>query len=95
MATLMISFSRGTPGGHTIRGDQGHLMLGEHVASQSEVNRAIVSGYSPCHGVPAPRVTFLAETPAWWKVLSVIWVAGSPTDCAQIDPTISPGWTAA
>ena len=39
------------PGGRTIRGDQGHLMLGERIASQSEVIRAISSGYSPCCGV--------------------------------------------
>ena len=32
----------------TIRGDQGHLMRGERIASQSEVFRAIVSGCSPC-----------------------------------------------
>ena len=31
-------------------------MLGERIASQSEVIRAIVSGYSPCCGVPAPAV---------------------------------------
>ena len=40
-----------------------------------------------------PRVTFLAELPAEWNVLSVIWVVGSPTDCAAIVPTISPGAT--
>ena len=31
-----------------VRGDHGHLMLGERIASQSEVIRAIVSGYSQC-----------------------------------------------
>ena len=40
-----------------------------------------------------PSVTFLAEFPAWWNVLSVICVVGSPTDCAAITPTISPGAT--
>mmetsp|Transcript_66834 Transcript_66834/g.215443 ORF Transcript_66834/g.215443 Transcript_66834/m.215443 type:complete len:238 (-) Transcript_66834:852-1565(-) len=38
-----------------------------------------------------PSVTFLAPTPAKWKVLSVICVAGSPTLCAARVPTISPG----
>lgn len=42
-----------------------------------------------------PKVTFFEETPAKWKVLSVIYVAGSPRLCAAIDPTISPGWTRA
>ena len=32
------------------RGDQGRLMLGERIASQSEVIRAIASGCSPCCG---------------------------------------------
>ena len=40
-----------------------------------------------------PRVTFLAEFPAWWKVFKVICVVGSPTDCAAMVPTISPGAT--
>ena len=44
--------SAAEPGGRTIRGDWGHLMLGERIASQSEVLRAIMSGYSPCCGVP-------------------------------------------
>ena len=30
------------------RGDPGHSMLGERIASQSEVIRAIASGHSPC-----------------------------------------------
>ena len=34
-------------GGRTIRGDQGHLVLGERIAPQSEVIRAILSGDSP------------------------------------------------
>ena len=34
----------------TVRDDSGHLMLGERIASQSEVIRAIVSDYSPCCG---------------------------------------------
>ena len=38
-----------------------------------------------------PRVTFLADTPAKWNVLSVIWVVGSPMDWAATVPTISPG----
>jgi hypothetical protein len=38
-----------------------------------------------------PRVTFLADTPAKWKVLSVICVAGWPIDCAACTPHISPG----
>lgn len=29
-----------------------------------------------------PRVMFMEATPAKWKVLSVIWVPGSPMDCA-------------
>jgi len=39
-----------------------------------------------------PRVTFFADTPAKWKVLRVIYVAGSPIACAPMLPTISPGW---
>ena len=42
-----------------------------------------------------PRVTFFAETPAKWKVFSVICVAGSPILCAPSAPTISPGWACA
>lgn len=42
-----------------------------------------------------PRVTFLEEIPAEWKVFRVIWVAGSPTDWAPMLPTISPGCTMA
>ena len=38
-----------------------------------------------------PRVTFAAPCPAKWKVLSVIWVDGSPTDWAASKPTASPG----
>lgn len=37
-----------------------------------------------------PRVTFFDDTPAKWNVFSVIWVAGSPSDCAANAPTISP-----
>ena len=40
-----------------------------------------------------PSVTFLALFPALWKVLSVICVVGSPTDCAAMVPTISPAAT--
>ena len=29
-------------------------------------------------------------TPAKWKVLSVIWVPGSPIDCAHTAPTAVP-----
>lgn len=42
-----------------------------------------------------PRVTFLEEMPALWKVFRVIWVAGSPRDYAAMGPTISPGFTMA
>jgi hypothetical protein len=38
-----------------------------------------------------PSVTFLADTPAKWNVLSVICVVGSPIDCAATVPIISPG----
>ena len=37
-----------------------------------------------------PRVTFILETPAKWKVFNVICVAGSPILCAAIAPTDSP-----
>jgi hypothetical protein len=40
-----------------------------------------------------PRVTFMEATPAKWKVLRVIWVAGSEMDCAPTAPTASPGST--
>ena len=39
-------------GGHTTRGDQGHLMLGERIAPYSEVIRAMVLEDSPCCGGP-------------------------------------------
>mmetsp|Transcript_98638 Transcript_98638/g.307264 ORF Transcript_98638/g.307264 Transcript_98638/m.307264 type:complete len:243 (-) Transcript_98638:353-1081(-) len=39
-----------------------------------------------------PSVTFLAPTPAKWKVFRVICVAGSPTLWAARVPIISPGW---
>ena len=38
-----------------------------------------------------PSVTFLSFTPAKWNVLRVIWVPGSPIDCAVTTPTASPG----
>jgi DUF1009 family protein len=38
-----------------------------------------------------PSVTFMEATPAKWKVLSVICVAGSPNECAATAPTASPG----
>lgn len=38
-----------------------------------------------------PNVTFLEATPAKWKVLRVICVAGSPMLCAPMLPAISPG----
>ena len=37
-----------------------------------------------------PSVTFMDATPAKWKVLSVIWVPGSPMDCAPTAPTVEP-----
>mmetsp|Transcript_13843 Transcript_13843/g.48238 ORF Transcript_13843/g.48238 Transcript_13843/m.48238 type:complete len:213 (-) Transcript_13843:3324-3962(-) len=37
-----------------------------------------------------PSVTFLADTPAKWNVLSVICVSCSPTDCAATMPHTSP-----
>ena len=40
-----------------------------------------------------PNVTFFALFPALWNVFNVIWVVGSPTDCAAMVPTISPGAT--
>ena len=39
-----------------------------------------------------PNVTLAPPCPAKWKVFNVIWVLGSPTDCAAIGPTHSPGW---
>ena len=38
-----------------------------------------------------PSVTFMDATPAKWKVFSVIWVPGSPMDCAPTAPTALPG----
>ena len=38
-------------------------MLGERIASQSEVIRAIVSGYSPCLWGPAPASRWLGSPP--------------------------------
>lgn len=38
-----------------------------------------------------PSVTFAPPCPARWNVFNVICVDGSPTDCAAIDPTVSPG----
>mmetsp|Transcript_95530 Transcript_95530/g.270216 ORF Transcript_95530/g.270216 Transcript_95530/m.270216 type:complete len:206 (-) Transcript_95530:2835-3452(-) len=40
-----------------------------------------------------PSVTFLAPTPAKWKVFRVICVAGSPTLCAATTPITSPAST--
>lgn len=37
-----------------------------------------------------PRVTFMAATPAKWKVFSVIWVPGSPMLWAPKAPTVDP-----
>ena len=42
------------------RGDQGHLMISEHIASRSEMIGAIVSGRGPClcgHETTPSRVT--------------------------------------
>ena len=38
----------------TVRGDQGRLLLGQRVASKSEVIRAIVSGHSPSTACAVP-----------------------------------------
>jgi hypothetical protein len=40
-----------------------------------------------------PSVTLASPRPAMWKVLRVIWVEGSPTDCAASTPTASPAAT--
>ena len=45
-----VAAGRGS-GGRTIRGGYGHLAIGERIASQFEVIRAIVSGYSSCCGI--------------------------------------------
>jgi hypothetical protein len=37
-----------------------------------------------------PKVTFMAATPAKWKVFNVICVPGSPIDCAPTAPTVDP-----
>jgi hypothetical protein len=37
-----------------------------------------------------PRVTFIEATPAKWNVFRVIWVPGSPIDCAPTAPTVEP-----
>jgi hypothetical protein len=37
-----------------------------------------------------PSVTFIEATPAKWKVFRVIWVPGSPIDCAPTAPTVEP-----
>jgi len=39
----------------------------------------------------SPDVAIEAAIPAKWKVLRTIWVPGSPTDCAAMTPTGSPG----
>jgi hypothetical protein len=39
-----------------------------------------------------PSVTLAPPCPARWKVFNVICVDGSPTDCAAMGPTDSPGW---
>ena len=62
--------------GRAIRGDQGHLMRGERIASQSEVIRAIVSGHSPCCGAPhqndcGPSSSTL---PPWAIVSRSMWL---------------------
>src|SRR5579884_2889672 len=42
-----------------------------------------------------PSVTSLSFTPAKWNVRKVIWVPGSPMDCAPTTPMASPGSTRA
>lgn len=43
------------------------------------------------YNLGTPRVTFLSDTPAKWKVFRVIYVVGSPIDYAAIAPILSPG----
>src|SRR5271156_6053729 len=38
----------------------------------------------------SPEVATVDSIPARWKDLRIIWVPGSPTDCAAIMPTGSP-----
>ena len=38
-----------------------------------------------------PKVKLTPPWPAKWKVFNVIWVDGSPIDCAPVQPTHSPG----
>ena len=46
--SIGMSLARLAAPQHNTRGDQGRLVLGEHIASQPEVIRAVMSGYSPC-----------------------------------------------
>ena len=75
VVALVADPSTQTSEGRTIRGDQGHLVRGEHIASQSEVIWAIVSGHSPCCGAPAPMVS---PALAPWKVISMSAEAALP-----------------
>ena len=53
---MMFTSELDTAEGRAFRGDEGHLTLGERIASQSEVIRAIVSGYSPRLWCPGPSL---------------------------------------
>ena len=37
-----------------------------------------------------PRVTLIEAALAKWNVFRVIWVPGSPIDCAPTTPTVEP-----
>ena len=52
--SILLLPARSATEGHTIRGDQGSLMLRKRVAPHSEVIRVIVLEDSPCCGGPAP-----------------------------------------
>jgi hypothetical protein len=87
--------------------DAGHALLGEGRGSARSELAARQRALEPAPGAsrrgtrraflpstlpPArTRVTFMEATPAKWKVLSVIWVPGSPMDCAPTAPTVEPG----
>ena len=89
---LSCTWRRHQPGtaGNTTRGVQGHLMLRERVAPQSEVIRAIVSGDSPCcrlssHRLSCTRPDTPLPTPGT-QAVSVPLLTSAPSDPSPNPP---------
>ena len=77
---------RAALGWRIIRGDQGHLMLREHIIPQSEVIRAMFLEHSPCCGVPAPG----SFSPASCSVMFVGPTSSSSGSSSTGSPSLPP-----